>query len=436
MTNKQINLYYQPYDKQKYVHTSNAKYKVLRLGRRSGKTYVAAAEILSKIMKFKGDRKLQIGWIAPSYVVGKRGIDAIERIGRDLLQSKFMHTYKAYPQVIEILGHKITFLSADNPDSIRGYYFDFVVIDEAAYIKDEVFYDVILPTTMDTDADILTLSTPAGKRGFFYNMCLKGIQKDAGYEQFHWTAYDNPYVSSKVIDAMVKELPELAAKQEIYADFIENGEQLVTGLDGCNTKTKCTCKEQHNIMGLDLAKTCDYTVCTSVCLTCNTINDSLRFNKIDWDKQIIKIKNFYDKNNIRKVIVDSTGVGDPIRNQLEIAGLTVEPFKFTNNSKQDIINALIMAIERTKVQWDFDKYPVYANEISTYQPQVTPSGKVTYNAAAGCFDDAVISLALCCKDIMDEYIKPFIVSSTDKKDEIEPLWVEDESEFGDEYDYF
>ena len=118
----------------------------------------------------------------------------------------------------------------------------------------------LVTTTMDTDADMFILSTPCGKRGFFHDMCQKGIAGREGYEHFHWDAFSNPYIDDKVIHEMLSALPELAGKQEIYAEFIDDGEQLVSGLEHCNTKEPCSCDDPRIIMGLDLARTQDWSV--------------------------------------------------------------------------------------------------------------------------------------------------------------------------------
>ena len=45
-----------------------------------------------------------------------------------------------------INGTQIQFLSADNSDTIRGYSFDWMIIDEAAFIAEKAINEAIIPT--------------------------------------------------------------------------------------------------------------------------------------------------------------------------------------------------------------------------------------------------------------------------------------------------
>jgi len=91
-------------------------------------------------------------------------------------------------------------------------------------------------------------------------------------------------------------------------------------------------------------------------------------------------------------MVDSTGVGDPIFEQLRMGGIPVEGFKITAQSKEALINKLAIAIEHQELT--LMDIPEQTNELIAYEYDVTPSGHVTMNAPSGMHDDIVIALAL------------------------------------------
>ncbi len=66
-----------------------------------------------------------------------------------------------------INGSTIKFLSADSPDSIRGYRFTHVVVDEAAYLKERVIDQYIMPTLNPSGKKLLLIRTPKGKNAFY-----------------------------------------------------------------------------------------------------------------------------------------------------------------------------------------------------------------------------------------------------------------------------
>jgi hypothetical protein len=72
--------------------------------------------------------------------------------------------------------------------------------------------------------------------------------------------------------------------------------------------------------------------------------------------------------------------------------IDVEGFKFTNASKQQIIEALSIAIEQRQITLIDD--PVMLNELDAFEYEVGRTGTVRYNAPEGAHDDCVIALGL------------------------------------------
>jgi len=90
-------------------------------------------------------------------------------------------------------------------------------------------------------------------------------------------------------------------------------------------------------------------------------------------------------------MVDSTGLGDPIISDLRTLGLTIHEYQFTANSKRQLIDNLIIAIEQQEVS--FPEIQELINELELFEYQSTANG-VKYGAPSGYHDDCIISLGL------------------------------------------
>ena len=113
---------------------------------------------------------------------------------------------------------------------------------------------------------------------------------------------------------------------------------------------------------------------------------------MDWKTQRGIIKSLIASYNNAPIWLDSTGLGNPIYDELVSEGLRVKPYHFTNESKRQLIERLIIAISEQRITYPDDQ--VLINELNIFQATKTPSGNITYNAPEGYHDDRVISLAL------------------------------------------
>jgi len=93
-----------------------------------------------------------------------------------------------------------------------------------------------------------------------------------------------------------------------------------------------------------------------------------------------------------RLLIDSTGIGDPIFDDLQRTGIRVSGYKFTNASKADLIENLSMMIEQQKIS--YPNIPELINELKLYGYETTKGGTVRYGAPQGYHDDIVIALAL------------------------------------------
>jgi len=132
-------------------------------------------------------------------------------------------------------------------------------------------------------------------------------------------------------------------------------------------------------------------------------------NHLDWPIQKERILGFVRKYSGR-LILDATGVGDPVFDDLKRVYGDIEAFKFTPMSKVEIVQRLIVAVEQRKVSWPGTQrgpeqkvakdtkgggdWDVLTAEMRRYEYAIGPSGGITYSAPAGYHDDCVMALAL------------------------------------------
>lgn len=383
-------------DKQYEVFSSKARYIVFPAGRRFGKGEFGVRWQLPEIIKIPTTPDYLHGWVAPSFRQAKLGFIKALRFYKS---QKIYHTYNVSDLHIDILDkdHRLQFFSTERPQLMEGFGFKSLVIDECGITlaNENVWYNTIAPACMDYNPRILFTGTPKGM-GLYYDLSQKGVRREDGYETYTASTYDNciengGFISKAFIDGLVAQLPEAVVRQEIFAEFLDDGNGVFRRVGDC-IRGALQKPNQHKryFGGCDVAKTTDYTV--NIALDSNGhLCGFERFNQISWSIQKARIYDFFSSYNA-VFNIDSTGVGDPIFEDLQKSGLKCQGFKFTNTSKRQIIEALAMAIERQEVS--FPNIPELIDELKRFQYEITPSGLVRYGAPPGKHDDCVIALAL------------------------------------------
>ncbi len=412
-------LTYTPHPAQSAIHYArDRRFRCVCTGRRFGKTLCLAAELADRGSHEGGG---DYGWVAPTYNVAERGIEAFRMIGEG-----FVNVCGRAPCRVEFQGmvgmppSRVWFLSADNPDNIRGFGFKGLVIDEAAAIPADVWHYVLRPTIAQTLGWAVFVSTPKG-RNWFYDLYTRGLDpSETDYASFTFPSKASPYFPAKEWDEAKRTLPADVFRQEYEAEFLEDSAGVFRNIDGCligedvTTKDAKDAKEEYCrnvIIGCDVAKHTDWTVLIAMDAETGRCCDMERFNHLDWPIQKERILAFAFKYRGR-IVLDATGVGDPIYDDLKRVWPDIEGFKFTSSSKTALVQRLIVAVEQRRVSWpagcgkDGSNYEtrerrestgdweVLTAEMRRYEYAISPSGTITYDAPSGYHDDCVMALAL------------------------------------------
>lgn len=364
-----------PHKNQAKVLESKARFKVLMSGRRWGKSLIC--QVITCIEAMQGKR---VAYITPTYQLAKVFFDELARLmpSNVAVPNRSDLTFKL------ISGGEIRFFTGERLDNLRGLKFHYAIIDEASYIPDleSGWQNSIRPTLTDFQGKAIFLSTPRGKN-FFYSLFLNGLNANSEWESFKFSTYDNPFIAKTEVDAAKSELPNVVFEQEYMANPAENAANPF----GSEAIRKCTSDISTNIVkcyGVDLAKYSDWTVIIGLDNSGNVAYYD-RFQK-DW----ASTQNILRNCPKAPMLIDSTGVGDPIVEQLQREGMDIEGFKFTSQSKQELMLGLQVAIHQERVH-----YPegMIKNELEVFEYQYTSHG-VKYSAPTGFTDDCVCALAL------------------------------------------
>jgi len=301
---------------------------------------------------------------------------------------------------LEIFGNKLDMRSADRPELIEGFAYKFIMLNEAGIIlrKEYLYYNAILPMTLDFNPDFYVGGTPKGK-GLFHELAVKADDPlTENQEFFRFTSFDNPYLTKKDVEELTKELPKAIQEQEVYAKFLEDESTVFRNLLQCATATPQNPETgKRYYLGVDIARVQDYTVIDVLDSDGNQVYMD-RFNILDWKIQRERIKYVAQLYNNAQVWLDATSMGgDMMYEDLRDLNLDVQPYKFTNESKKQLVQAEMMALEQEKIRIFNKNDPngkVQFNEMVIFEYEITSSGLIRYQAPEGFHDDCVYGLAL------------------------------------------
>ena len=359
-----------PHLNQRQILDSNKRFIVVMCGRRFGKSELS--QILGITEALKGG---SVAYVTPTYGLAQV---FFERLTKTLPFKNNISKLKIYcPN-----EGSIEFFTGERLDNLRGRKFHLVIIDEAAFISDleDGWNNSIRPTLTDYEGRAVFLSTPRGKN-FFYSLFMK--QGETDWQSFKFSTYDNPHINPREIDDARIQLPEVVFNQEYLADPAENSANPF-GNAFIKRCIKPISAQPIVCYGIDLAKSVDFTVIIGLDNNGNVAYFD-RF-QLDWHNTKETIKRLPRA----PITIDSTGVGDPILEDLLREGVNIEGLKFTSQSKQQLMEGLASAIQQARIGFPEG---VIVDELDVFEYQFTSHG-VRYSAPSGFHDDCVVALAL------------------------------------------
>lgn len=278
---------------------------------------------------------------------------------------------------------------------IRGYTADFVIVDEAAFIEDNIFEDVLEPMLFVEDGTMVLCSTPFGKSGYFFEKSQKARFDEASrWHETHVSTYDNPRIDDDEIEDYKEGKSHMTVQQEVYGEFVEDADsffpsELVKSCFEDDVK-----REGEKVyLGVDLARHgTDHTVLTLVDDQGNVFACE-RYEQINLTDSVERIKTLNSLYDFETILVDEMGLGGGPMEMLEgELGRKVEGIKLSLQKKQSVYQSAKAEMETGQVEF-------YHNEDLMEQLQSmgysqTKNGNLSIHARDGGRDDFVDSLCL------------------------------------------
>jgi len=358
------------------------RFNVLECGRRFGKTTLGIDLSINGALD-----GWPVAWFAPSY-----------KLLADVWREMSWRVAPLNPKVNQqekrlelITGGVIDCWSLDQPDAGRGRKYRRVVIDEAGIVRNlqSAWQEAIRPTLTDLKGDAWFLGTPKG-RNYFHQLFSKGESGVGGWASWRLPTVSNPTLDPAEIESARQDLPEHVFKQEYLGIPADDGGNPF----GLASIAACVVPELSKrdpvAYGVDLAKSVDWTV------ACGLDEDGdvcfLERWQSDWHQTRNRLSSII--GNV-PALIDSTGVGDPIVEDLIRSCTYARGFKFSQSSKQQLMEGLAAAIQQKQVAipdgW-------LRTELENFEYQYTPSG-VRYSAPEGLHDDGVMAFALAVRQL-------------------------------------
>jgi phage terminase large subunit-like protein len=206
---------------QQEVFKDTTRFKVVAAGRRCGKSRLSAVSLL--IEGLNCPEGSAVMYIAPTLGQARTIIwDLLHELGRPVIKSSHINNL----EILLVNGRKILVRGADNPDSLRGVSLTYVVLDECAFIKEDVWQKIIRASLSDKKGRALFISTPSGRNWFYDVFKLGQEETDEEWRSWHFTTKDNETIDPKEIEAAERTLSSFAFKQEYLSSFDNAGQEV------------------------------------------------------------------------------------------------------------------------------------------------------------------------------------------------------------------
>lgn len=202
---------------QEEVYNDPARFKVIAAGRRTGKTQLAAwTLILAALQATKG----KVFYVAPTQQQARDVIwHTILDLGKDVIASAHVNNL----EIKLINGISINLKGGDRPETMRGVSLNYVVLDEYADVKPEVWELILRPALADLKGKAMFIGTPMGRNHFYDLYRAAELETLEDYKSWHFTSYDNPYLDVEEVESAKRTMSSFSFRQEFMASFEAQG---------------------------------------------------------------------------------------------------------------------------------------------------------------------------------------------------------------------
>lgn len=215
-----MNLDIQLLDWQQEVWNDPTRFKVVAAGRRTGKSRLAAyLLVVNGLQAEKG----HVFYVAPTQGQARDIMwNLLLDVGKDVIKNSHVNNM----QITLINDVIISLKGADRPETMRGVSLSYLVMDEYADMKPDVWELILRPALADYSAPALFIGTPMGRNHFYDLYRNAEIGDDPDFAAWHYTSYDNNLIDKTEIDRAKKSMSSYAFRQEFMASFEARGSEM------------------------------------------------------------------------------------------------------------------------------------------------------------------------------------------------------------------
>jgi phage FluMu gp28-like protein len=381
----------------------SSQFVAARWARQTGKSHTISALLLHYALTHPAS---SVGIVGPSWRQTKLIIKHINA----LLQKLPKTAYKKPQKTAVALANGSTIEAyPNNPETIRGPTLDIIYADEFNFIpNDEELYDAILFTLGTTNGKFVCSSTPWHTDSIFYKIFADPAYADFAKTHVTWQQAVEPHgpLKEQILNRIKRQLEGDPArwKREMEAQWAENhaaylNQSLIAAcidhtLDYTDFETAAT---GDFYMGVDFGKHQDYSVVAAFKVEEGKLK-LVHLHQFPLETPYASVIGYVKTLNDRwqtthRILVDSSGVGDYITEDMQNAGLVnVEGVKFTVESKQEMAQHLKQAMTEKRLCIPYDGNLVA--ELNVEQYELSKEGKTKFNHPHGTHDDRFWALAL------------------------------------------
>ena len=205
---------------QQDVFEEKVRFKVVAAGRRCGKSRLAAWMLIIEALQAE---RGHVFYVAPTQGQAR---DIMWGVLIELAHPIIASSHVNNMQIKLINGATISLKGADRPDTMRGVSLKFLVMDEYADMKPQVWEEVLRPALADQKGHCLFIGTPKGRNHFYELYKYAELGDDDTYKAWHFTSYDNPLLDPEEINTAKKSMSSYAFRQEFMASFEALGSEI------------------------------------------------------------------------------------------------------------------------------------------------------------------------------------------------------------------
>ena len=205
---------------QQDVWADDTRFKIVAAGRRTGKSRLAAWMLI--VNALQADRG-HVFYVAPTQGQARDIMwQTLLELGNPVISGSHINNL----QIKLVNGATISLKGADRPETMRGVSLKFLVLDEYADMKPDVFEQILRPALADQKGCAMFIGTPMGRNHFYELYKYAELDDDQTYKAWHFTSYDNPLLDPDEIDIAKRSMSSYAFRQEFMASFEARGSEM------------------------------------------------------------------------------------------------------------------------------------------------------------------------------------------------------------------